>query len=121
MTRRASSRPTTRPATAVVTSTRTARSAKVQPKTGEALSSTEENLVRMRHGLAVGLDTPLPSNAVTAALKQKLLEIELRAYEATGRAELSRAPAMQRVPAEGEPDAPRRTAKDRIIARLRDS
>jgi hypothetical protein len=73
----------------------------------------------MRQGLGVPLDAPLPTNAVSAALKQKLLEIELRAYEATGRADISRAPVMQRVPAEDEPDAPRRTTKDRIIARLR--
>ena len=97
------------------------RLSNVATRPGETLTSAEENVVRMNHGLEVGLHAPLPSNAVNAALRQYLLEIEKRAYLATGRhlqqeddddGEAA-APAKAQAPKEASP------AKEKIVARLR--
>lgn len=61
------------------------------PKQAKQLSSLEENVLRMRQGLGVELDEPLPSNAYTPELAEKLRAIEARAFEMTGRAEAMRA------------------------------
>jgi hypothetical protein len=99
------------------TTSKKRRLSNVTTRAGETLTSAEENVVRMNHGLEVGLHAPLPSNAVNAALRQYLLEIEKRAYLATGR-------HLQAE--EDEDEAPRAQApknaspaKEKIVAKLR--
>ncbi len=101
------------------TTSKKRRLSNVTTRAGETLTSAEENVVRMNHGLEVGLHAPLPSNAVNAALRQYLLEIEKRAYLATGR-------HLQAEEDEDEDEAPRAQApknaspaKEKIVAKLR--
>lgn len=101
------------------------RLTRVEARAGQSLTSAEENVMRMHHGLDVGLHTPLPTNAINAAIRQQLLEIELRAYQATGRwqdhgddaddAEEA-APAATARPAR-KPAAS--AAKDKIVSQLK--
>ena len=108
---------------AVTTQARKKRLTRVDPKAGQSLTSLEENMLRMHHGVDAGLHTPLPTNAINAAIRQQLLEIELRAYAATGR-------HLQRLEEDdgedGEAEAaepvkarPRTAAKEKVVARLR--
>jgi hypothetical protein len=116
MTKKAPTKTATREAT--VTTVRRRRLTNVQTRQGDALTSTEENTLRMHHGLDVGLHTPLPTNAINAAIRQQLLEIEIRAYEATGRY-LDRAEVDGKSETDATPAKPRRSAKDKIVASLR--
>lgn len=114
----------TRSAEGAVT-TKKRRLTRVEPRPGQTLTSAEENVMRMHHGLDAGLHTPLPTNAINAAIRQQLLEIELRAYQATGRwqdraedgaeeAEPAAAPAR----ATARKAAPS-AAKEKIVSRLK--
>ncbi|MEW5852415.1 MAG: hypothetical protein AB2A00_26745 [Myxococcota bacterium] len=112
MTRRAPATKTaTRTQTAVTTTTRKRRLTKVEPREGQTLTSKEENTLRMHFGLDAGLHQPLPTNAINAALRQQLLEIELRAYEATGR--------YKQRDEDDEDESTARSPKDKIISQLR--
>ncbi|MBI5493608.1 MAG: hypothetical protein HY904_01195 [Deltaproteobacteria bacterium] len=105
-------KPSSKTATREVTQTaaRKRRLSNVKTRPGETLSSAEENVLRMHHGMEVGLHDPLPSNAVNSALRQYLLDIEKRAYLATGR-------HLQ--DPEGEEPEANDEAKDRIVAKLK--
>lgn len=101
------------------TPARKRRLSHVKSRAGEGLTSAEENTLRMHHGLEAGLHTPLPSNAVNSALRQYLLEIEKRAYEATGRhleGMEEEEDAVEPVPARPKAAAP---AKAKIVAKLK--
>lgn len=99
---------------ATTTTTRKRRLSNVKARAGETLTSAEENTLRMHHGMETGLHAPLPSNAVNSALRAYLLEIEKRAYEATGR-------HLQ--PLDGEDDddtvAEANNPKEKIVAKLK--
>ncbi|MFH1808470.1 MAG: hypothetical protein ABIJ09_06990 [Pseudomonadota bacterium] len=70
------------------TSTKTAT--KRMPKgAAKVLTSLEENVVRMRHGLNEPGESELGTKAVTPELAEILFAIEARAYEMTGRAAAS--------------------------------
>ena len=71
---------------------------------GQKLSSLEENVLRMYHGLA-GVDK-IETVTMSDELAEKLHAIEARAFEMTGRADKMRNRA----------DSP----KDKIISRLKD-
>ncbi len=77
--------------------TSTARVTNLVPKQGKSLSSLEEAVVRMHHGVSVKAQAALASNAVTAELAAELLDREVDAHIATGRAdELPDVPADER-------------------------
>lgn len=76
---------TTRTATGTATETR--RVTNMEPKTGRGLSSLEEAVVRMHHGVSVKAAATLASNGVTEALAGQLLDLEVDAHIATGRSE----------------------------------
>jgi hypothetical protein len=79
------------------TATKTARVTTLEPKAGRALSSLEESVVRMHHGVSLKANAALASNAVTEELAAELLGREVDAHIATGRAdELPDVPADER-------------------------
>jgi hypothetical protein len=83
--------------TSTTTATQTRRITSTQPKAGRQLSSLEEAVVRMHHGVSVKPEATLASNAVTDELASQLLDREVDAHIATGRAEeLPDVPADER-------------------------
>ncbi len=75
-------------ATATSTQTRdTLRITRLEPNEGKKLTSLEEAVVRMHHGVSLHADAPLPTNGVSQELMAQLLDMELRAFEETGRIE----------------------------------
>lgn len=72
--------------TATTTTTReTRRVQSLEPKEGRMLSSLEEAVVRMHHGVSLRPEARLPTNGVTDEVMAQLLEMEVRAFEVTGR------------------------------------
>ena len=69
----------------------------LEPAAGRQLSSLEEAVVRMHHGVSVKAEATLASNMVTDELATQLLDREVDAHIATGRAEeLPDVPADER-------------------------
>jgi hypothetical protein len=90
----------------------TQRVTSLEAKGGKALTSLEEAVVRMHHGVSVKGDAVLATNGVTDELMAKLLEMEVQAFEKSGRGdELDDAPSSRR------PGANARTAK--LVADLK--
>ena len=69
------------------TATETRRITSLEARAGQQLSSLEENVVRMHHGVSVRAEAELATNAVTDDLAAQLLNIEVEAHISTGRAE----------------------------------
>ncbi len=67
------------------TEVKTRRVQSLEPREGRELSSVEEAVVRMHHGVSVKPDAKLPTNGVNDDLMRKLLEMEVRAFEKSGR------------------------------------
>ncbi len=81
--------------------------------TGDALTAEEERALRARHGWRIPDDLPLPKKgAGHATLEKKLRELELRAFEASGRIDELRASVADDESAEA--------TKKKIISRLKD-
>jgi hypothetical protein len=59
----------------------------LQPKDGKLLSSLEEAVVRMHHGVSVRAEAELATNAVTDELARTLLDMEVDAHVKSGRAD----------------------------------
>jgi len=72
------------------TSTKTTRKRTMPKEAAEVLTSLEENVIRMRHGLTHTDTEPLGTKATTPELQEMLYAIEARAYEMTGRAQAGR-------------------------------
>lgn len=93
----ARSKTTTTTTTTTTAKTETRRVTSLEPKAGRQLSSLEEAVVRMHHGVSVKASAALATNAVTDALAGQLLDMEVDAHIATGRAEeLPDVPADER-------------------------
>jgi predicted TIM-barrel enzyme len=93
----ARSKTTTTTTTSTTAKTETRRVTSLEPKAGRQLSSLEEAVVRMHHGVSVKAQAVLATNAVTDALADQLLDMEVDAHIATGRAEeLPDVPADER-------------------------
>lgn len=102
---------TTTDQTTVKTETR--RVTTLEPKPGKALSSLEEAVVRMHHGVSVKADAVLATNGVSDELMAKLLEMEVAAFEKSGRID-----ELDDVPAAAARRAPNpRTSK--IVSELK--
>lgn len=84
--------------------TTTKRLTELPADVSQKLSSLEENVLRMHHG--IGAPERLESMAVTDELAEKLHAIEARAFEMTGRADALR--------------AQKTSPKDKITASLKD-
>lgn len=69
------------------TATEARRIQSLEARAGRQLSSLEEAVVRMHHGVSVRAEAALQSNAVTDELASQLLDLEVDAHIATGRAE----------------------------------
>ncbi len=81
------------------TATETRRVTSLEPRAGQQLSSLEEAVVRMHHGVSVRAEADLATNAVNDDLAAQLLNIEVEAHITTGRAEeLPDIPADDRTP-----------------------
>ena len=65
----------------------TRRITSLEAKGGKTLSSLEEAVVRMHHGVSLKPEAALASNGVTDELMSNLLEREVDAHVKTGRAE----------------------------------
>ena len=88
---------TTSTTTTTTTKTATRRVTSTQPKIGRQLSSLEEAVVRMHHGVSLKPEAALATNGVTEELAAELLDREVDAHIATGRAEeLPDVPADER-------------------------
>lgn len=66
---------------------KTTRVTSLEPREGMRLTSLEEAVVRMHHGVSVKPEAKLPTNGVSEELMARLLEMEVRAFEETGRAD----------------------------------
>jgi hypothetical protein len=65
----------------------TQRLSDIETKAGEMLTSLEEATLRMHHGISLKPEGVLATNALSEPLREELLEIELNAFEQTGRIE----------------------------------
>lgn len=63
----------------------TRRVTSLEPKGGKVLTSLEEAVVRMHHGVSVKPQAQLPTNGVTDELMAQLFEMEVRAHVESGR------------------------------------
>ena len=103
-------------ATSTRQKTATRRITSLDVKGGKALTSLEEAVVRMHHGVSVKPHAQLPTNGVTDEVMAQLFEIEVRAHVESGRID-----ALPDVPAgksrRGAPAGNARTAK--LVAQLK--
>ena len=63
----------------------TRRVESLEPKKGKQLSSLEEAVVRMHHGVSVKSSAKLPSNGVNDEVMAQLFEIEVKSHVESGR------------------------------------
>lgn len=94
------------------TTTKTLRVTSLEPRGGQQLTSLEEAVVRMHHGVSVKADAELATNGVNDQVMQQLLEMELKAFTETGRID-----ALDDIP-EGATGANQKTSK--IVSQLKD-
>jgi hypothetical protein len=94
----------------------TRRVTSLEPKAGKVLTSLEEAVVRMHHGVSVKPQAQLPTNGVTDELMAQLFEMEVRAHVESGRIDdLPDVPAAKREARARSTNA--RTAK--VVAELK--
>jgi hypothetical protein len=65
----------------------TRRVTSLEAKQGKTLTSLEEAVVRMHHGVSVKPQAELPTNGVNDKVMGELVEIEVRAHIESGRAD----------------------------------
>lgn len=65
----------------------TQRVTSLEPRTGMRLTSLEEAVVRMHHGVSVRADAKLPTHGFSEELMARLLDMEVDAFEKSGRAD----------------------------------
>lgn len=100
--------------TATATTTReTRRVQSLETKDGQLLTSLEEAVVRMHHGVSLRPEARLPTNGVNDEVMAQLLEMEVRAFEATGRID-----ELDDVPAGAEENARTRRIVDELKKKL---
>jgi hypothetical protein len=88
---------TTTTTTTMTSKTETRRVTSLQPKPGQQLSSLEEAVVRMHHGVSLKPEAALATNGMSEGLAAQLLDLEVDAHIATGRGEeLPDVPAGER-------------------------
>ena len=80
-----SGKKTTTETVTTTTTVQTKRLSSLATKDDAHLTSTEESVLRMHHGFSVSPDAQLATNSVNDEVKAQLLEMELKAFEATGR------------------------------------
>jgi hypothetical protein len=98
------------------TTKETRRVTSLEAKDGKALSSLEEAVVRMHHGVSVKKEAQLPTNGVTDELMAQMFEMEVRAHVESGRIDdLPDVPAGKKKPAAATQNA--RTAK--VVSELK--
>ncbi len=100
--------------TTTTKSTATRRVQSLEPKAGQRLSSLEESVVRMHHGVSVRAEAELATNAVTEELAAELLDREVDAHIATGRAE-----ELPDVPAEAKKKPVANAKAQKMIQKLK--
>lgn len=106
---------TTKTRTATTTKTETRRVTSLEPKKQKTLTSLEEAVVRMHHGVSVKPQAQLPTNGVTDELMGQLFEMEVRAHVESGRIDtLPEVPASK---SRAKQPANARTAK--VVAELK--
>jgi hypothetical protein len=82
---------------ATVSTRETRRITSLEAKSGHVLTSLEEAVVRMHHGVSVKAQAQLPTNGVTDELMGQLFEMEVRAHVESGRIdELPDVPASKK-------------------------
>jgi hypothetical protein len=67
------------------TTTKTLRVTSLEPRGGQQLTSLEEAVVRMHHGVSLKPEAELATNGVNDQVMQQLLEMELKAFTDSGR------------------------------------
>lgn len=82
---RSSRTTTTSKQTATTTTRETKRVTSLEPRKQKVLTSLEEAVVRMHHGVSVKPQAQLPTNGVTDELMGQLFEMEVRAHVESGR------------------------------------
>jgi hypothetical protein len=114
--RSATSTTSTSKRTATTTTTReTKRVTSLEPKKQKALTSLEEAVVRMHHGVSVKPQAQLPTNGVTDELMGQLFEMEVRAHVESGR--IDTLPEVPATKSRAKAPANARTAK--VVAELK--
>jgi hypothetical protein len=82
MARKTTSKTTSKSATRTA---ETRRVTSLEAKSGKVLTSLEEAVVRMHHGVSVKAQAQLPTNGVTDELMAQMFEMEVRAHVESGR------------------------------------
>jgi hypothetical protein len=99
MARAKSSTTTTTDRTRTGTAVDAGRVRTLEPRDGRMLSSLEEAVVRMHHGVGVKATAELATNGITAELLHHLTLLEARAFERSGRVdELPAVPPTRAAP-----------------------
>ena len=94
---------------------KTQRVTSLEPRGGKVLTSLEEAVVRMHHGVSVKPQAQLPTNGVTDELMAQLFEMEVRAHVESGR--IDALPDVPAASAKGKRALNARTAK--VVAELK--
>jgi hypothetical protein len=90
----------------------TRRVTSLEPKPHKQLTSLEEAVVRMHHGVSLKPQAVLPTNGVTDEVMAQLFEMEVRAFVESGRID-----DLPEVPAGKRKSGNARTAK--LVAELK--
>lgn len=106
---------TTSKRTATTTTRETKRVTSLEPKKQKVLTSLEEAVVRMHHGVSVKPQAQLPTNGVTDELMGQLFEMEVRAHVESGR--IDTLPEVPATKSRAKAPANARTAK--VVAELK--
>ena len=91
----------------------TRRVTSLESKSGKVLTSLEEAVVRMHHGVSLKASAQLPSNGVTDELMAQLFEMEVRAHVESGRID-----ALPDVPAADSRRGTKPTAQNARTAKV---
>jgi hypothetical protein len=110
----AGTKSTTTTTTTTTKTTKTKRLTQLVAEPGKLLSSLEESVVRMHHGISIKPEAALTSNAVNLEVAEDMEDIEIDAYVETGRIE-----ALGAVPKEGA-SKPQNDKTAKILDGLKD-
>ena len=105
---------TTSKRTATTTTRETKRVTSLEAKKQKVLTSLEEAVVRMHHGVSVKPAAQLPSNGVTDELMGQLFEMEVRAHVESGRID-----TLPEVPATKSRAKPANARTAKVVAELK--
>jgi hypothetical protein len=97
----------------VTTQVKTQRVTSLAPKADETLSSLEEAVIRMHHGVSLKANAELATNMANEELREELVGMEVDAHVSTGRID-----DLPEIPAQSAGASNAKT--DDIVGKLKD-